>query len=463
MNRRTAIRRSLRPVSVLWLLGTFTGHAVAHGGSLRGSSESLSVPLWLFLLTGGGVVSASFLLASFVTDRTFIREIHDWRRRFSSLSPDPLVTATRAFGVLALVVIVAGGVLAPVDPRENVAILVVWVGWWAGYTATVYLVGNTWPALNPWRTIADVGSAVLPVGTATYPKRLGACPSVVGLLALVWLEVVSPLADDAELLVGVVLVYSVITLVGALLFGSDRWFSTVDPVARVFRYYGRVAPIRRTSAGFEFQLPGARLIETKLVTGRDEVAFVVAILWVTTYDGFVATSLWADIAGVVVRGGVPPLLVYILALLGGYGLFFGVYRLASELTRTTAETYLTAGEIARRFAPSLLPIAAGYHLAHYLSYFLSLSPALFGALSNPLSPPTPMMIILPSWFGGLNMSFVLLGHLLAVWVAHAIAYDLFPSRLQAIRSQYPLVAVMILYTMTSMWIVSQPTITPPYL
>ncbi|WP_435154368.1 hypothetical protein [Haladaptatus sp. DFWS20] len=464
MNRRNAIRYSLRLVSVLWLVGTFSGHAVAHGGSLRGTSESLSVPLWLFLLTGGGVVSASFLLASFVTDRTFIREIHDWRRRFAALSPDPLVTATRLFGVLALVLITVGGLFAPSDARKNVAILVVWVGWWAGYTASVYLIGNTWPALNPWRTIADAVSMIYRTGKASYPERLGAWPSVVGLLALVWLEVVSPLADDAELLVGVIVAYSVITLTGALLFGSDRWFSTVDPVARVFRYYGRVAPIRRTESGFEFQLPGARLTETKLVTGRDEVAFVVAILWVTTYDGFVATSLWADIAGVVVGVGVPPLLVYVLALLGGYALFFGVYRLASKLTRTSAETYLTAGEIARRFAPSLLPIAAGYHLAHYLSYFLSLSPALFGALSNPMNPPAPMMIVLPSWFGGLNLTFVLLGHLLAVWVAHAIAYDLFPSRLQAIRSQYPLVAVMILYTMTSMWIVSQPTLASiPYL
>ncbi len=463
MNRRTATRRVSRLVAVLWLVATFSGHALAHGGSLRGSSESLSVPLWLFLLTGGGAVSASFLLASFVTDRTFIREIHEWRRRSGALAPSPLVTTTRVVGVLALVLIVVGGLLGPSDARENVAILVVWVGWWAGYTATVYLVGNTWPAVNPWRTIADAVSAVLPTGNADYPERLGAWPSVVGLLTLVWLEVVSPLADDAELLVGVILVYSVVTLAGALWFGSDRWFGTVDPVARVFRYYGRVAPVRRTESGFELQLPGARLTETKLVTGRDEVAFVIAILWVTTYDGFVTTSLWGDIAGVVVGVGIPARVVYVLALIGGYGIFFGVYRVATRLTRDTAETYLTAGEIARRFAPSLLPIAAGYHLAHYLSYFLSLSPALFGSLSNPMDPPSPMMLVLPSWFGGLNMAFILLGHLLAVWVAHAIAYDLFPSRLQAVRSQYPLVGVMILYTMTSMWIVSQPMITPPYL
>jgi hypothetical protein len=62
----------------------------------------------------------------------------------------------------------------------------------------------------------------------------------------------------------------------------------------------------------------------------------------------------------------------------------------------------------------------------------------------------------------LAVAFVLLGHLLAVWVAHASAYDVFPGRLQAVRSQYPFVVVMVLYTMTSLWIVSAPSATPPF-
>jgi hypothetical protein len=204
------------------------------------------------------------------------------------------------------------------------------------------------------------------------------------------------------------------------------------------------------------------LTETKLVTGFDEVAFVVAVLWVTTYDGLVATGIWRDAVTPVVETGAPARLVYLLALVVGYAVFLGVYWLASRLTRRTADTYLTTGAIARRFAPSLLPIAAGYHLAHYLSYFVSLSPSLWNALANPLDPPAALYAVLPAWFGGLNVAFVLLGHLLAVWVAHVTAYRLFPGRLQAVRSQYPLVVVMVLYTITSLWIVSQPTVEVPY-
>jgi len=58
---------------------------------------------------------------------------------------------------------------------------------------------------------------------------------------------------------------------------------------------------------------------------------------------------------------------------------------------------------------------------------------------------------------------VLLGHLVAIWVAHATAFEVFPGRLQAIRSQYPVVLVMVGYTMLSLWIVSQPSVQPPYL
>lgn len=56
-----------------------------------------------------------------------------------------------------------------------------------------------------------------------------------------------------------------------------------------------------------------------------------------------------------------------------------------------------------------------------------------------------------------NVAFVLVSHLLAIWVAHAIAFDLSPGRLQAIRSEYPFVAVMISYTVISLWLISLPS------
>jgi hypothetical protein len=457
--RRLAVRAALAGACGLALVAA-AAPVVAHGGAVRGAArDPIAVPTWLFLLTGGGVVGASFLLASFVTDRAFITAVHAWSR----LLADPGVVVRRigqAVGVAVLVAIVAFGFGGPDTPTRNLAILTVWVGWWGGFVASTYLVGNGWPALNPFRTLASV----LPSLDRSYPERLGTWPSVAGLLAMVWLEITSPLAEDPPLLATVVIAYTVVTLLGAVVFGVDEWFATVDPVARVLRYYGRVAPIERTASGLQLRLPGAALSETRLVTGDDEVAFVVAILFVTTYDGLVSTGPWATVVRALVDGGLPPLVVYLGAYLGGFALFLAAYRLATAAARRTGDSYLSEGELARRFAPALLAIAAGYHLAHNLGTVLTLAPTFLAVVAAPLSPPAnPPILVVPGWFSALDLGFVLAGHLVAVWVAHATAYDLFPSRLQAVRSQYGVTAVMVAYTMVSLWVVAEPFVAPPFL
>jgi hypothetical protein len=407
------------------------------------------------------VVGVSFLLASFVTDREFIRAVRDYRRSvdLSDAVHTGVVQGFRALGVVGLVAVVGVGLFGPRDPLLNLGVLTVWVAWWAGFTMTTYTLGNAWPVLNPWRTLGSV----LPSLDRPYPEQLGAWPAVFGLLILIWLEVVSPLADAPRLLAGVIIAYTGITLAGTAYLGTARYFEQVDPVARVFRYYGAVAPFYRGSKGqIRFRIPGTGLEAERLVTSRSEVAFVVALLWVTSYDGLVATPPWGDTLRPVVELGVPAALLYPLALVSGFGVFLALFQIAVVRGGAAAESYLDAELLARRFAPSLLAIAAGYHLAHYLGYFLELLPTLLSALIAPLSPSGPTALILPSWFSTFELGFVLLGHLVAVWVAHAVAYELFPSRMQAIRSQYALTAVMVFYTMSSLWIVSRPYAAPPF-
>ncbi|WP_237561319.1 hypothetical protein [Halostella pelagica] len=446
--------------AVLVAVALLSGRAFAHGGALRSSGESLAVPTWLFLATGGGVVGASFLLASLVTDRTLVRRIDEYGSTLALSRARVVDVFGSIVGVAGLAAVLWFGVRGPTDPFRNLAVLVVWVGWWAGYVMSVYLVGNTWPTLNPFRTLVEL----LPSLELAYPERLGSWPSVAGLIALIWVEVVSPLADDPQLLAQVVAAYTAVTVVGGAAFGPERWFSTVDPVSRVFSYYGRVAPVERIDDGLSLRLPGMALTDSRGVDSISEVAFIVALLWVTTYDGLVTVPAWADATRGAVGAGLPVQAVYVGSLLGGFVLFFGAYVLASYASWRLAETYLRPARLARNFAPPLLAIAAGYHLAHFLGYFLSLLPPLTAALSDPFSPPSnPLTYVMPSWFGGLELTFVLVGHLVAIWVAHAAAYDVFPGRLQAIRSQYPFILVMVIYTMVSLWIVSEPSVTPPYL
>ncbi|MFB6298715.1 MAG: hypothetical protein ABEH65_00465 [Halobacteriales archaeon] len=433
----------------------------AHVGALGEGTRTSTVPSWLTILTGGGIVGASFLFASFMTDHDTIAAINRWGIEFSlpTTVAKAIVWLGRALGVIGLVLVVVSGLFGPRSALLNFAILVVWAGWWAGYTMSVYLVGNTWPAINPWRTIA----AFLPrIAERTYPDRLGVWVSITGLLGLIWFEVVSPVATAPRLLASAIIVYTVVTLLGAAVYGPETWFDRLDPITKVFHWYGQLAPFQRTDDGFSWSLPGSKLVRDVTVTQR-HVPFVVALLWATTYDGLVSTSAWAAIARVIVGIGVPALFVYLVAIVAGFWLFLTLYRLAARWARKTAGTYVTADAIKRRFIPSLLPIAAGYHLAHFLEYFLGLVPALVGVLPYPLGgAPAPRALVLPDWFGSLGLFFVIGGHLLAIWVSHAIAFDFLPGRLQPIRSQYPFIIIMIFYTIVSMWIVAQPYNSPPF-
>ena len=468
-------------------LATSTGVlAPLHVGALSDAVNVGTVPSWLTVATGGVLVGGSFLGTSLLTDHEGIRAINAWGVLVPTTATlrRALVLATRAVGVLGLVLVLRAAAVGSTDPAANFAIVVVWIGWWAGFAMSTYLVGNAWPLVNPWRTVAG---ALPGSGRHDLPADAGAWPAVVGLLALVYVEVVSPLAADPRALGVVVAAYSALTLAGAYRYGTDAWFERVDPISRVFAVYGRLAPLQRDADGIRLRLPGSGLVagarerlredsETTEVLGKESgtttllgresgtTTFVIALLWSTTFDGLVTTPAWNDLAPVVVEAGVPPLVVYLVALLAGFALFRWVYRLAATRSRAIVDSRLSPAAIEAWFAPALVPIAAGYHVAHFLGYFLSLSPALESVLKHPLGGGgVPQVAVVPGWFGTVELGFVVVGHLLAVWVAHALALEVFPGLLRPIRSQYPFVVVMVAYTMTSAWVIGQPFVNPVYL
>lgn len=469
-NPLTAIvRRSVggacgRALLVTATLALFAAPASAHGGPGI-SSGNVDTPTWLFLMTGGGVIAVSFLLTSFVTDRDLLTAYHDrrvtvpngaairrWGGRLAGL-----------LGVLGLGAVLATGIAGPPEAGRNFAVLFVWVLWWAGFTASTYFLGNSWPALDPFGRLASV----LPTtGSVEPPDWVGRWPAVAGLLLLVWLEVVTEVASDPRQLSVVVATYVAATLVASLVVGRETWRRQIDPIAGVFDLYGRVAPVQRTDEGLEIVAPGAALTEgkTDATTRESEIGFVIALLWVTTFDGFVATPAWQSLAAPIVRAGLPAELAYFAAMLLGYAAFFGIYWAASKRVRTSGPTYRSAPTIAAAFAPALLPIAAGYHLGHYLPYLLQQLPAAVVVAAAPFAPPlTPPVLGLPGWISWVGPLSVLAGHLLAVWVSHSRAFELFTGRLQPIRSQYPYVGVMVLYTITGLWLLAQPTIDAPFI
>ncbi|WP_226039029.1 hypothetical protein [Natrinema sp. DC36] len=463
MSGRSALRRrtGIGFVFALAVLAASTGVVAASNvaAGLSGGSD-VSVPTWLYLATGGGAVGASALLTMLVTDRDVIGTYHD---RALETSTDRLLAAGSlllgVLGLLGLALILLAGIRGPAIGLVSATVLVTFVGGRALLTIVAYAVGNPWPALNPWRRIA----AALPNGYESYPSAFGSWPAVVALLTFIWLEVVAPLTSSARALVFVLIMYSLFTISSAVVFSPETWFRRGDPLSLWFRLYGAVAPIQRTDDGFELRFPGSRLSDDDLVTDTSVVAFVLALVWELTYSGFIVTPVGVGTVRAFVGIGVPPVIVYLLLLVGGFALFWKVYWIAIDRTRNRADTYLSRRYLGLRFAAPLLAIAAGYHFAHYIGFAISLWPSLFDALAMPLSPPpNPTRYALPGWFGYVEIASILLGHVLAVWIAHTVSFDLFPGKLQAIRSQYPLIVVMVFFTMVSLYLVSQGSMSPPY-
>ncbi|MFB6311556.1 MAG: hypothetical protein ABEH64_10310, partial [Salinirussus sp.] len=412
-------------LTVVSLTSAASGPALAHAGSIEAATSTPPVPTWFIAMTAGVVVGSSFLFTSLMADHDTLRLINGLGLR--SAIPKVLVRVLRT-GVqlpafLVLIGIVVVGILGPTDPQANAATMLVWVGWWGGFTMVTYLIGNTWPLINPFRLLtvplSDEGRLDL--------SSWGAWPAVVGLLGIVWLEVATGVSASPRRMAAVVVGYAALVVLGSVWLGRKQWFE-IDPLSWIFRIYGKLAPVQRTSSGLELRLPGAALTDDDVPDTPGVPAFIVALLWATTFDGLVSTPAFQAVAVPVIEFGVPGSIVYFLVLLTGFGAFYGVYRAACRRSRASAETYVTSAAIERWLAPSLIPIAAGYHLAHFLGYVIALTPALAGALIAPLTGPASVTIwALPGWFGLLQLSFVLLGHLLAIWVAHSISFELFPG------------------------------------
>ncbi len=462
----TRLARRLPTVgALLGLVVLAVGPAAAHVGTLQKAAQDATIPEWYVVTVAGVVVGASFLFTSMMADHDALRWINGLSLRAALPASVGALVARLVGGasVIALAGVITVGFVGPAEANRNLASLGVWVAWWGGFTIATYSVGNAWPAIDPFRRLA----ALVPTGPRwDYPAALGAWPAVVGLLLLVFAEVVSGSTERPRMLAVLVVGYGVLTVAGAAALGARDWFDKADPLTAVFRTYGSVAPIQRTDDGLSLRLPGAALTDGRVYETPGRVAFVVALLWATTFDGMVSTPQWRAVIDPLVALGVPAIVGHAVALVGGFLAFYGVYIWAARACRDAAETYVTAGAIARWLAPSLVPIAAGYHLAHFLGYVLSLAPALRAALLDPLGGGAPaaggfQVAVLPDWFGFLQLGFVLLGHLLAVWVAHSISFELFPGARQPIRSQYPLILVMVGYTLVSAWVIVSPTVPTP--
>jgi hypothetical protein len=353
-----------------------------------------------------------------------------------------------------------------------------------------------------------------------WPSWLDKWPSVLLFAWFVWAELIWTESDTPSSLARVALTYSLITLAGMFLFGKHVWLRNAELFSVFFSYLARFAATeyRVTESGLCAQCESKNCLDdyfgcinclacfentprerrewnlrpwaVGLLTSRpltvSSMVFVVIMLSSVTFDGLLATPLWSELAEWMLYSELlRPLIIAIqdvtgnaiaaistIALVLFLLLFQLLYLLFSALTLVCVPLRDRAGisvkAVAGLFVLSLIPIALAYHLAHYLSYLAIVGQYIIPLASDPLGRGWDLFgtslylvdigIVNARFIWYTSVITIVIGHIVAVWLAHVTALRLFRNRRSALLSQVPMLLLMVAYTMLSLWILAQPVV-----
>lgn len=459
----------------------------------------LPVPLSLYLGGAAAAVAVSFAVTALLGRRPAepshrLRRLPGWLARASVALP--------FIGTLWWVATIVVGISGAV--HDFLPAVLFWVLLWVGVPILSALVGNPWPSLSPFRAlVAVLERALRPLGLRTlgglvdYPVAFGRWPAVAFLFGALCFELVVPGSFAGDTIGWLLLVYSGLTLLGILVFGATAWLRNAELFEVLFGWFGRIGPVGRRSVSRVlceecpegcnpdrcvdcpdctvtratgeqepvFRPWFAGLTEVRTANWSD-AAFILLALAGVSYDGLRETVAWGAVVTVLfdpIERGIGPLNTIIaldaIGLAGLWLLFLLAFGLATLVTRVIARGAASRSELAGRYAATLLPIAAGYLIAHYFTLLLQGIIWLPALLSDPRSV-APDVGWVPSqviWYA--SVAAIVIGHIAAVILAHRLATG--EGRGRALLVGLPLVLLMLGYTVFSLWIIAQPLTVEP--
>ena len=449
------------------------------------------LPVWLYGVAGAFVVLVSApaaVLAVRREPRVGKRNLYPTVSRFFP------TRVLRAVALALLVWVIVTGLMRKTIGLENPAVLIVFVDFWVGLGVVSALVGNVWDFVSPFRTIGnwlDGALARRGMEGRVYPAGLGLTPAFVQLLVFAWIELIWKDGDEPRTLGLLVLAYCIVQIVGMAVFSTEIWLSRAELFTVFARVMARTAPFEfyvRASddcrAGRCYDTPerigciscfedatsgdrGLRLrpygagILREPPLGPGGGAFVVALLATVVYDGLRGTGQYARLERRIVEA-VPDLrsaeeLRGTITMILVVGAFAAVYLLACSLASLFEEGGIV--DVAERYAPTLIPIAAVYFIAHYILYLFyagQLTPAVV------IDPTGRDFLEYRPWTGvpgsvvwTIQLGLIVVGHVIAVMQAHRVAQPLHRTRRGLLLAQVPLLSLMVLYTFTGLWVLGQ--------
>jgi hypothetical protein len=444
---------------------------IAHGVVGR---ADLPIPVFWFGVAAAAVLVVSFLMLA-----------AGWTRpRLESPPERPLVriplaveVLLGALGVFVFSVAAYAGLAGTDSARDNLAPIAVYVGFWVGIPFVSLLFGDVFRLLSPWRAIGRAtgwlagrfARGAMPEPLA-YPERLGHWPAVIGLIAFAICELCWAAAGDPQPLAVLMLIYLAIQLFGMSLYGVETWVRRGDTFGVWFGLIARLAPLGRRADG-RLVLRAPVVGATSVVALAGTTALLLGGIGTTAFDGAKEGPLFQDIVGELQDGFVglgtsqgPGLE---LGFVVGLGLaiavvcaiwFVGVLGMPLDGLR------LSRRELGRRFAHTLIPIAAAYLVAHYFSMLAYDGQELWRLASDPLGDGSDLFggasrgidysVVTATGIWYVQIGALVLGHVAALVLAHDRALVIYGGPRAAARSQIVMLVVMVLFTILGLWLLS---------
>jgi len=442
-----------------------------------GARYELPIPLYLFVLGGAIVVIVSFLIVAprgakpatpeaDVADGAHLRSLHP-------------IAGFIAFVWLAF--LIWCGLVGSQEVSENIIDTVFWIFVWVAVPLSCALIGDWTQPVNPF---AFLGKLVDRPGLRRaliagdeplrWPEWLGWWPAAALFFVSVLFELIYNLtATLPHFTAAGLAIYAGFSALMSLLFGKE-WLRRGEMFTVLFDTWGRLG-------WFRFGAPGRRGfgggLERPFARRISRIVFVLLMLLNVNFDGLLSTPQWAN-----VKRDLPSTWNQSLPRLHLFDTlaFVAMAIVLAAILMAFAHGSAVAGEHGTRpfssltgLLPSLLPIAFGYLLAHYLEYLLINGQLMLPLIGNPIGHdwwplhlPYPFNDdyevhphFLPSAFYWYVAIVVIIAvHVAAVVLAHRHLVRVGATERLRLRSEFPWLIAMVGYTCLSLWLLAQPLI-----
>ena len=499
------------------IMGITSVSVEAHG---FGPRYDLPVPLYLYLSGAGLAVALSFVAMSVVIKRGHnVLSYPTWHlldiRRGHSLFLRGMEWAFRLMCLVLFTLTLVAGWLGDQEPVRNLAPTMVWIIFWVGLGIVVPMVGNIWELINPWKTIFDfvewISKNVTGSGLSwnvSYSGRYALIPGLVFLALFGWIENVYTDSAVPRHIAFLATSYALSMLLGMMIFGKRVWLDNGDAFTILFKRLAGFGFIEIRSTDISLcatcqsgcEVSNNQCIDcysclSKASTfsvavrpwamGLTRIGMpsnagkylIIGILAIITFDGFSETPVWATVINTTLPWMATTFpaandVYFLLMLISTVGLvsmvisFLVAYQITIHFMSVVADRVASVHDLAQIFIVTLLPIAVAYHLAHYLSLLAVQGQLLIPLLSDPLGFGSDLMgtadynvnigVVSSKFLWYFSVVAIVFGHVIAVYLAHMLSIGIFNDRGRALKSQYPMVVLMIGYTVVSLWIIAQP-------